>query len=35
MMAYADITKAREVLEWEPLYTVADIVKTAWAWENK
>ena len=35
MMAYADITKAREVLDWEPIYEISDIVKTAWAWENK
>ncbi len=33
--AYADITKAKEVLQWEPLLGIDDIVKTAWSWENK
>jgi UDP-glucose 4-epimerase len=32
---YATTAKANSVLNWQPKYTVKDIVKTAWAWENK
>lgn len=32
---WADITKAREVLGWEPIYGLNDIVKHAVAWEKK
>jgi UDP-glucose 4-epimerase len=32
---YATTTKANSLLNWQPKFTVTDIVKTAWAWENK
>lgn len=31
----ADISKAREMLNWKPMYTIYDIVKHAWNWEKK
>jgi UDP-glucose 4-epimerase len=31
---YADNKKAKSVLGWNPKYTIEDIMKTAWAWEN-
>lgn len=32
---YADNTKARELLGWEPQYTLNDMMRTAWLWEQK
>jgi UDP-glucose 4-epimerase len=32
---YADYTKANQLLGWKPQYTVDDIMKTAWGWEQK
>lgn len=32
---YAKTNKANKLLNWQPQYTIADIVKTAWAWANK
>lgn len=32
---YADNTKARTVLGWEPRYTLDDMMRTAWTWEQK
>ncbi|THH41964.1 UDP-glucose 4-epimerase GalE [Neolewinella litorea] len=32
---YADRSKATELLGWEPKYGVEDIMRTAWAWEEK
>ncbi|MGB3799619.1 MAG: UDP-glucose 4-epimerase GalE [Lewinella sp.] len=32
---YADRTKATRELKWEPKYGVEDIMRTAWAWEEK
>ena len=34
-MTYADITKANELLGWNPVYTIEDIVTHALAWANK
>lgn len=32
---YADCTKAKEILGWNPIYTdIEQIVRTAWDWEN-
>jgi UDP-glucose 4-epimerase len=31
----ADITKAKEVLNWEPTKTLGDIVRDAWNWETR
>jgi len=33
--AYADTSKAREVLGWEALSTLDDAMRSAWAWEQK
>ena len=32
---YADRSKATRELKWEPRYNVDDIMRTAWAWEEK
>ncbi len=32
---YADNTKARQQLGWEPQYNMEDIMRTAWAWDIK
>lgn len=32
---FADYKKAREVLGWDPKRGIEDIMKTAWAWEQK
>jgi UDP-glucose 4-epimerase len=32
---YCDNTKAKTVLGWQPRYDVKDIVRSAWAWEQK
>jgi len=32
---YANATKSREVLGWEPKYTVSDAIVHAWEWEKK
>ena len=32
---YADRSKATRELKWEPQYNVDDIMRTAWAWEEK
>ncbi|HLF63470.1 MAG TPA: UDP-glucose 4-epimerase GalE [Saprospiraceae bacterium] len=32
---YADYSKARELLGWEPKYGVEEIMKTAWVWEMR
>jgi UDP-glucose 4-epimerase len=31
----ADISKAKKILNWTPHYTLTDIIKHAWAWENR
>jgi len=31
---YADNTKAREVLKWEPQYNIDEMMRSAWAWEK-
>lgn len=31
---YADYTKARDLLGWEPEYNIDDIMRTAWEWEK-
>lgn len=31
---YADYSKAKELLGWEPKYNIQDIMSTAWAWEK-
>lgn len=33
--AYADTSKARQVLGWEALSTLDDAMRSAWAWEQK
>lgn len=33
-MLFADITKAKVLLKWEPQYTTNDILQHAWSWEN-
>ena len=33
-ITYADITKAKELLGWEPVYTINDICKHAFEWEK-
>lgn len=30
---YSDYTKAKNLLGWEPRFTIEDIMKTAWQWE--
>ena len=32
---YADYSKAKELLGWEPVFGIRDIMSTAWAWEQK
>ncbi len=32
---YADVTKAKKLLNWEAKYTIKDAVKDAWRWEKK
>lgn len=32
---YADNTKAKQVLGWEPQYSLNDMMSTAWQWEQK
>jgi UDP-glucose 4-epimerase len=32
--SYADCSKAKEVLNWQPTKTIDDITKSAWAWEK-
>ncbi|MEC4114950.1 UDP-glucose 4-epimerase GalE [Myroides pelagicus] len=34
-MAYADNSKAREVLGWKPTKTLDDMLSSAWKWEQK
>lgn len=34
-MLVADTTKAREILGWQPKYTIDDAILHAWNWENK
>ncbi|CAG0981436.1 UDP-glucose 4-epimerase [Flavobacteriales bacterium] len=29
---YADISKAKKILQWQPLYTLDETMKTAWRW---
>ncbi len=31
----ADTMKAQQVLKWKPQYTLADMLKTAWQWQNR
>lgn len=31
---YSDLSKAQNVLNWKPQYTINDIMKTAWEWEK-
>lgn len=33
-MLVADISKAEEILRWEPRYTLKEAIKHAWDWEN-
>lgn len=33
--SYADVTKAREKLKWEAKFTLEDMVKDSWNWQNK
>ncbi len=33
-MLVADITKAKQMLGWEPKYTIKDIIQDAWDWEK-
>jgi UDP-glucose 4-epimerase len=30
----ANNEKAKEVLGWEPRYSLSDIIKSAWAWHS-
>lgn len=30
----AGISKAKEILDWEPTYNIKDIIQHAWEWEN-
>ena len=30
----ADSKKAQKILGWQPRYTIQDIIKTAWQWEQ-
>ena len=32
---YANNNKAKEVLAWNPQYTLADMMTSAWQWELK
>jgi UDP-glucose 4-epimerase len=32
---YASNEKAARILNWKPVYTIEDIMRTAWAWENR
>ncbi|MDX1407725.1 MAG: UDP-glucose 4-epimerase GalE [Saprospiraceae bacterium] len=32
---YSDYSRARNVLGWEPEFTIQDIMRTAWAWEQR
>jgi UDP-glucose 4-epimerase len=32
---YADPSKANDILGWSPVYTVDDIMHTAWVWEKR
>lgn len=32
---YADVTKAKKELEWTAAFTIEDIMKSAWIWEQK
>jgi UDP-glucose 4-epimerase len=32
---FANISKARQLLHWNPIYGAKDIMRTAWAWEKK
>ncbi len=32
---YANLQKAKEVLGWDPVYTLEDMMRTAWNWEQK
>ena len=32
---YADNTRARKLLGWQPKYTIEDMMRTAWQWEQK
>ena len=32
---YADNTKARTALGWEPRFTLDDIIATAWRWQSQ
>lgn len=34
-ITFADITKAKQLLGWSPIYKISDIVQHAWAWETK
>jgi len=31
---YADYEKAKSLLDWQPAYSIEDIMSTAWAWEK-
>jgi UDP-glucose 4-epimerase len=31
----ANISKAKEILKWEPKYSIHDIIRHAWVWEQK
>ena len=32
---YANLDRARDHLGWSPQYSIEDIMRTAWAWEQK
>jgi UDP-glucose 4-epimerase len=34
-MIYADASKAKEILAWQPQRNIDDIMRTAWEWEKK
>ncbi len=34
-MLTADITKAKEILNWEPTYTIQDCIDHAWKWQQR
>jgi UDP-glucose 4-epimerase len=34
-MLIADISKAKELLGWEPIFTIEDTIEHAWYWEKK
>ena len=35
IVAYADTTKANDVLKWKAEYTIEDAMESAWKWQQK